>query len=343
MRIPIRSFVMPLLIAGLIAGTVPADAQVTPPTPPTPPRPTSPVRVPAPPRPPRAPRAPRAWSGDDGVARIDTTVPFSQNGMVELSLVAGTMKLSTWNQNKVRVVASTSGPPSLQFDASDSHLSLEQTRNGSGGDRNNVGTATYDVTVPSGSRASLSAVSGDIDASGLRGRLEVSNVSGSVNVRDVGSGLSVEGVSGNVTVANVGGEAHVENVSGRISVTGVGGSASVETVSGGITLNGVAGSSIHATSVSGDLDFAGPVGGSARYNFETHSGRTNLRIAGNANAAIRVETFSGSVSNDYPGAVKRRTSDDDDTSSVDFIIGQGQGRLHVETFSGSVHISQGNP
>ncbi|MEO7043016.1 MAG: DUF4097 family beta strand repeat-containing protein, partial [Gemmatimonadaceae bacterium] len=142
----------------------------------------------------------------------------------------------------------------------------------------------------------------------------------------------------------VGGEAHVENVSGNISLTGVRGSASVETVSGSITLSGVAGSSIHATSVSGNLDFAGSVGGSARYNFETHSGRANLRIEGNANAAIRVETFSGSVSNDYPGAVRRRSSgDDDDTSSVDFIIGQGQGRLRVETFSGSVHISQGNP
>ena len=340
MGIRIRNFAMPLLIAGLIVGAGPVAAQATPPTPPRPP-----VPVVASPRPPRPPRAPRAWSGEDGVARIDTTVPFSaQNGTVELSLVAGTMKLSTWNQNKIRVVASTSGPPSLQFDASNSHMSLEQVRNGSRGDRSSVGSATYDVTVPAGSRATLSAVSGDIDASGLRGRAEVSTVSGSVNVRDVGSGLSVEGVSGNITVANVGGEAHVENVSGRVSVTGVGGSVSVETVSGGITLNGVEGSSIHATSVSGDLDFAGPVGGSARYNFETHSGRANLRIASNANTAIRVETFSGSVSNDYPGAVfKGQNSSDDDTSSVDIIIGQGQGRLRVETFSGSVHISKGNP
>jgi len=338
MRIRIRNFAGPLLIAGLIVGASPVAAQVTPPTPPTPP-----ASVATPPRPPRPPRAPRAWSGADGVARIDTTVPFSPNGTVELSLVAGTMKLSTWNQNKVRVVASTSGPPSLQFDASSSHLSLEQARNGSRGDRDGVGSATYNVTVPTGSRATLSAVSGSIDASGIRGRLEVSTVSGSVNVRDVGSGLSVEGVSGDITVANVVGELHVENVSGRVSATGVGGSASVETVSGAITLNRVAGSGIHATSVSGSLDFAGPAGASARYNFETHSGRTNLRIASNANTAIRVETFSGSISNDYPGAVKRRNSDDDDTSSVDYMIGQGQGRLRVETFSGSVHISQGNP
>ncbi|MFI5239675.1 MAG: DUF4097 family beta strand repeat-containing protein [Gemmatimonadales bacterium] len=322
--------------AMLVIGAAPLAAQVVPPAAP---------RPAASPRPPRPPRPPHVWSSDgDGVARIDTVVAFSPNGQIELSLVSGRMKLSTWNRDQVRVVATTSGPPSLQFDASSSHVSLEQVRNGYNNERSNVGSATYDVTVPVGARATLSAVSGDIDASGVRGRVEVSNVSGTVNVRDVGSALTVEGVSGDVTISNVGGEAHVENVSGRVSLTRVAGSASVETVSGGITLNGVRGDDIHATTVSGDIDFAGALTGSARYSFETHSGRTNLRVASNANGTISVETFNGSVSNDYPGAVRRRNSDpDDDTSSYSYVIGRGEGRLRVETFSGTVHISQGNP
>lgn len=332
-----RNFAMPLILAALTAGVAPAAAQVTPPSPPSPP-------TARPPKPPRPPRAARSWSGGDGVARIDTVVPFGANGLVELSLVSGTMKLSTWNRDQVRVVATTSGPPSLQFDATNSHVNLEQVRNGYNNDRNNIGDATYDVTVPVSARASLSAVSGDITASGVHGRVEVSNVSGTVNVRDVGSALSVEGVSGGITIANVGGDAHVENVSGRISLAGAGGSANIETVSGGITVNGVRGGDIHATTVSGDIDFAGSLNAPARYAFETHSGRTNLRLASNANGTVSVQTFSGSVSNDYPGAVRRRNSDpDDDTSSFDYVIGRGEGRLRVETFSGSVHILQGNP
>ncbi len=338
MKTRMRDAVMPVVVATMMIGVVSAEAQTTPPAPP------APVATP---RPSRPSRAPRAWLGgnDQGVARIDTVVPFSSNGTVDLSLIAGTMKLSTWDRNQVRVVASTTGQPSLQFDASNSHVSLEQassSRRSRNGD--DVGRATYEVTVPVGSHATLSAVSGSIDASGVRGPVEVSNVSGSVDVRDVGSSLSVEGVSGSITARNIGNDARVENVSGRISVAGVGGTASVETVSGSITIGGVRGDRVHATSVSGNIDFAGPVNGSGRYEFETHSGRTDLKLASNVNAAISVETFNGSVSNDYPGVTRRRNSDpDDDRTNFDYVIGRGEGRVRVQTFSGSVHISQGTP
>jgi hypothetical protein len=346
-----RDIALPVVAAALSMGMIPLGAQVTPPTPPPPPAPAVTPRTPRVPRPspaPRPPRAPRAWFGslDTGLAKIDTVVPLSANGTVELSLVAGAMKVSTWDRNQVRVVASATGVPSLQFDASSSHVTLEQVktswRGNQGGD--GIGRATYDVTVPASARASLSAVSGDINASGMRGRLEVSNVSGSVDVRDVGASLSAEGVSSRITVVNVAGDVRIENVSGRISVSGAGGSVNVETVSGPIALSGVRGERVHATSVSGGIDFAGPVTSSGRYEFETHSGRTELRLASNANAAISVETFSGSVSNDYPGAVRRRNSDpDDDRTNFDYVIGRGEGRIRAETFSGSVHISQGQP
>jgi DUF4097 and DUF4098 domain-containing protein YvlB len=186
-------------------------------------------------------------------------------------------------------------------------------------------------------------VSGSINATGLRGAVDVSNVSGSVDLRDLGSSLNVEGVSGRITVANVTSDAHVENVSGRVSVSGVGGSVTAETVSGGIGVAGVRGDRVHVTTVSGDIDFAGSVAGSGRYEFETHSGDANLKLASNTQATVSVETFSGSVSNDFPGAVRRKNSDpDDDSTNYDFVINRGGGRVRVETFSGSVHISRVN-
>ncbi|HEY5087395.1 MAG TPA: DUF4097 family beta strand repeat-containing protein [Gemmatimonadaceae bacterium] len=340
MRLRTHALALRLIIAALAIGVVPCEAQVVPPAPP------------ASPRQPRAPRSPRAWFGNSdnggagGMARIDTLVPFSANGTVELSLIAGSMKLSTWDRNQVRVVATTTGQPSLQFDASNSHVTLEQSSSGRhfGRDGDDVGSATYEVTVPAGSRATLSAVSGSIDASGLHGSVDVSNVSGAVDVRDLGSSLNVEGVSGSITAENIGNDAHIENVSGRVSLTGVGGSASAETVSGSILVAGVRGDRVHATSVSGNIDFAGPVISSGRYEFETHSGRAALKLGSNANAAISVETFSGSVTNDYAGAVRRRNFDpDDDRTNFDYVIGRGEGRVRVETFSGSVHVFQGNP
>ncbi len=338
-----RNAIVVAMVATLTISVMPLEAQVVP-TPPTPPL------APRTPRAPRPPRPPRAWFGssDQGVARIDTVVAFSSNGTVELSLIAGSMRVSTWDRNQVRVIASTSGPPSLQFDASSSHITLEQTgsgwRNNRNGDGDAVGRATYEVTVPTGAHATLSAVSGSVDVAGVRGPVEVSNVSGRVDVRDVGSSLSVEGVSGRITATNVGSDARIENVSGPISVTGVAGTVSAETVSGSIIIGNVRGDRVHATSVSGSIDFTGSVSGSGRYEFETHSGRTDLRLGSNANATVSVETFSGSVSNEYPGAVRRRNSDpDDDRTNFDYAIGRGEGRVRVDTFSGSVHISQGNP
>jgi DUF4097 and DUF4098 domain-containing protein YvlB len=336
MRIRKRDLMLAVMAAVLSLAALPLEAQRIP-TPPTPPD------SPRPPRPPRPPHPPRWSDSGDGVAKIDTVVPFSSRGTVELTLVAGTMKLSTWDRNQVRVVASTSGEPSLELDVSDSHLSLEQVRTRRNGNDDRLGRATYDVTVPVGSRASLSAVSGDITAAGIRGRLEVDNVSGNIDVRDIGSTLDVEGVSGRITIANVGGDARVENVNGRVSITGVAGSANAETVSGALSISGVQGERVHATSVSGDIDFSGAIKPSGRYEFETHSGQTNLKLASNANAEISVETFSGSVSNGYAGAVRRRNSDtDEDSTNYDYVIGRGEGRVRVETFSGNVHISQGN-
>ena len=339
-RRAVHAAAVPASVAILLAGAGTAGAQVTPPRPPAPPAPVAPSR------PPQAPRPPRSWfgSGDQGVSRIDTVVAFSPNGSVDLSLIAGSMKLSTWDRNQVRVVASTTGEPSLQFDASSTHVTLEQASPWRRGNRDRVGSATYEVTVPAGARASLSSVSGSIDASGIRGPLEVNTVSGPLDARDIGSSLSVEGVSGRISVTNVGTEARIENVSGRISVAGVGGSLTTETVSGSTRISGVKGDRVHSTSVSGDIDFTGLVNGSRLYEFETHSGRAELRLLSNSSAAVSVETFSGSVSNDYPGAVRRRNGDsDDDQTNFDYTIGHGDGRVRVQTFSGSVHISQGNP
>ncbi len=299
------------------------------------------VRAPEPPRPPRPPHI-RVNFSDAGVAKIDTLVSFSPNGSVELSLINGSIKVSTWNRNQVRVVATSTGGPLLEFDASSNHIDLEQTRGWRNRMHDNAGSATYDVTVPVGTRTTLSAVSGSIDAAGVHGPMDVSAVSARVAIRDAGTSVSIEGVSGEVTVTDVGGDLRAETVSAPISASNIAGTASAETVSGPITLNGVRGLRAQATTVSGDLDFNSAINPSGRYDFETHSGRATLRLGGNASANITVDTFSGSVSVDYPGAVRRSSGDGDDDRTYNYTIGRGGARIRVESFSGRVQVTQGN-
>lgn len=285
----------------------------------------------------------RSRTDDEGMTKIDTTIAFAPTGSVDLELISGSMRVTTWDRNEVRVVANATGDARIEFDASRSHLSMEQSRHGRWGARDGGnGTVTYQVTVPAGVRGTLGAVSGSIDVAGVRGGLEVSNVSGAVTVRDAGQSVSVDAVSGRINVANVQGDAHVESVSSGITIANVGGSLSAESVSGSIAMSGVRGARVRANSVSGQLDYTGAINPSGRYDFESHSGRVTLRLASNANALVSVNTFSGSVSSDYPGAVRRPGSDDDEGRTYGYTIGRGDARVHVETFSGTVLITQGN-
>lgn len=284
-----------------------------------------------------------AAAQDSGFTKIDTTVAFSPSGSIDLELVAGSMTVTTWDRNEVRVVASATGDARIEFDASRSHIDMEQARRGRWGSRNGGdGTVTYQVTVPAGVRGTLGAVSGSIDVAGVRGGLEVSTVSGAVTVRDAGQSVSVEAVSGRVNVANVQGDAHVESVSSAITISNVSGSLSAESVSGSIAMSGVRGARVRANTVSGRMDYAGAINPAGHYDFESHSGRVTLRLASNASAAVSVNTFSGSVSSDYPGAVRRAGSDDDDGRTFEYTLGRGDARVRIETFSGTVLITQGN-
>ncbi len=292
-------------------------------------------------RPPTPPRPPSRWSQSNGggVARIDTLVPFSANGSVELGLISGSIRVSSWNRNEVRVVASATDGATLDFDANRSHIDLGLHRNWS--DRG--GSATYDVTLPVGARVTMSAISGTINATGVHGGIDASSISGPVDVRDAGANVSIESVSGGVTAMGVAGDVKVETVSGAIQVSNVTGTVSAETVSGSTDLSNARGTRVRANSVSGGITFTGALNPAGRYEFETHSGRALLRLASGASAVITVDTYSGSVTNEYPGAVRRPESDaDDERTHYRYTIGRGDARISVETFSGRVQISQGN-
>lgn len=273
------------------------------------------------------------------MARIDTLVPFSASGSVELGLISGSINVSAWNRGQVRVVASATGNASLDFDATGSHVDLGVNQNGS----DEGGGASYDVTVPAGTRVTLNAISGSITVAGVRGGIDANSVSGSVDVRDAAANVAIESVSGNVTASGVAGDVKAETVSGRLDVSNVSGTVSAGNVSGSIYLSDTRGTRVRASSVSGGVTFAGVLNPAGRYQFETHSGRTVLKLASGASAVITVNTYSGSVANDYPGAVRRAEGDaDDERTSYRYTIGRGDARVSIDTFSGRVQISQGN-
>jgi DUF4097 and DUF4098 domain-containing protein YvlB len=263
-------------------------------------------------------------------SRIDTVVPFNRGGTVDLSLMSGRIRVTGWDRQEVKVIA-TSDNGRLRFSASPQRVSLEVDRNG--------GDVQYDVTVPRSTKLSLEAISGSITATGVGGEIEAQSVSGYVDISDATREVSAESVSGSVTVANVTGNLSAQSTSGTVSIRNATGDVEAETVSGRILLDGIRSTSVRTETVSGSVSYTGSIDPGGKYSFVSHSGSLRLNLPANLGAVFSVETYNGDIDSDFPVTMQPgqgRNSHD----RFEFTIGNGRARVSLETFSGKIIINR---
>jgi DUF4097 and DUF4098 domain-containing protein YvlB len=280
-----------------------------------------------------------------GLTRIDTTVRLDRGGAVDLSLISGKIRVTGWDRSDVKVAASIDNGV-LRFNANSSRVSLSvddsYDDDHRGRRHHNVGDATYDVSVPRGSRLILEAVSGDVTAKGSQGEIEASSVSGNVDVSDGVRSVSAEAVSGGVRVTSVNGDLRAESVSGDVRADGVSGNVEASTVSGSVRLMRIQSKDVRAESVSGDINYSGTIEPSGRYSFESHSGELRLYIPRGAGAQFTVQTFSGDLSTDFPVTVPPTNRGRRNEGRVEFTTGDGRARVTATSFSGRIVINSGS-
>jgi DUF4097 and DUF4098 domain-containing protein YvlB len=263
-------------------------------------------------------------------SRIDTVVPFSRGGTVDLSLMSGRIQVTGWDRQEVKVVASSNNGR-LRFSASQQRVSLEVDRNG--------GDVQYDVTVPRGTKLSLEAISGSITATGVGGETEAQSVSGYVDISDATKEVSAESVSGSVSVVNATGNVAAQSTSGTVTIRNATGDIEAETVSGRILLDGIRSTSVRTETVSGSVSYTGSIDAGGKYSFVTHSGVLRLNLPANLGAVFSVETYNGDIDSDFPVTMQPgqgRNSHD----RFEFTIGNGRARVSLETFSGKIIINR---
>ena len=281
----------------------------------------------------------------DGRTRIDTIVPLNSNGTVDLSLISGTIDVSAWSRNQVRIEATTQDG-SLRFTASRSRVALKvdhDDHRGRGRFRSS-GKTIYKVVVPRGTRLIMETVSGPITVKGVGGEVDAESVSGTIEIEDARA-VSLESVSGGVRARNVSGSADVESVSGHVILENVRGDVEAESVSGPIRLSGITAKAVRAGTVSGPIQFSGGVDPAGKYEFESHSGTIRLALPPDAGARLSLETFSGSFRSDFPVTVGGNSNWNDNQRhsgrSAEARIGNGNARIEAQTFSGSILIIRG--
>lgn len=230
----------------------------------------------------------------------------------------------------------------------------------------------YAIEVPSRFDAKVSCASGDVQITSIEGDAKVFGSSGDVFVQDLGGDAFVEISSGDVEIRRVSGDiwlrsssgdaiinetsgsVNLRASSGDIDATTVGGNAAIELASGDFWIRDCRGT-VRAKTVSGDGEIIDVGGG---VEAVSGSGDLNLRIIPVGEKDFVVKTSSGDVrvtfvpAEGYGFVLEVGTSSGSIEGDLDIqlekisrrvlrgVVGNGKGRVLVETASGNVRIEQ---
>ncbi|HEY2865869.1 MAG TPA: hypothetical protein VGJ02_02140 [Pyrinomonadaceae bacterium] len=198
--------------------------------------------------------------------RIEKTFPLNPNGRVSLSNVNGSITVTAWDQNEVKMVAIKTADSKerlaevdIKIDARPEYLNIEtdygdwKSRSGNGNWHNNENlTVEYQLSVP---------------------RAAVLN--------------EIETVNGSVTVADFTNMTKVSAVNGTVRATNLRGTADLSTVNGEVV-----------------ADFERLENGS-KIALETVNGTVNLVIPSDSNATLAAESLNGNIANDFGLPVRK--------------------------------------
>ena len=269
--------------------------------------------------------------------RIDTTLALAADATLDLSMVSGTIVVTAWGRPEARLVA-RAPHGHLDLSASAMRVRLEEIREKRwrrGGDDDG---GRVEVSVPRGVRIVARTTSGDLVVRGTTGDVDGSTVSGDIRLEELRGRIDVSTVSGDVVARRVDGDVEVSAVSGDVTLTVLTGSLRASTTSGTLRLEGIEARHVDASTLSGDLDFTGPLDAAGRYEFKAHSGDVVLHLAGAANARFSLETFSGDLDFDFPVTLQPTDRGARRGRRLTFSIGEGGASVLASTFSGDLQI-----
>ena len=183
-------------------------------------------------------------------------------------------------------------------------------------------------------RLYVDVASADIASSGGKGDFVFDTGSGDVEVVDHAGGLVCDTGSGDVRIDSVqGGELTFDTGSGNVTGGSIGANRLIaDTGSGDVELRGLRVDRLTADTGSGDVDLDFVVS-PADVLIDVGSGDVRIRVPDGFGASVEVDTGSGGINTGLP--IQVLEIDEDRLRGT---IGDGSGRLRIDTGSGDVRI-----
>jgi DUF4097 and DUF4098 domain-containing protein YvlB len=243
------------------------------------------------------------------------TYAITANGRIELDNINGSVHVSTWDQNQVKVDAvkyadtkERLDEAKIEIDASNNSISIrtkypDHDHTFNWGSHNNPAGVEYTLTVPRGVRLDeFKLINGSLDVTGVRGEVRASCINGKLDARDLAGRAELSTINGHL-------DARFAQLSKEdVSLNSVNGSVS-------LTLPSDAKAELEAQTVSGGInnDFGLHVN---RHQFVGSDLRGEL---GGGGTHIKVENVNGKIEIHHAqdgrtlSSPKDRNSGDDDS------------------------------
>ena len=261
--------------------------------------------------------------------QIDTTVTAERGQRLLVNAYGGDVTVRSWNRNAVRVEAATS--PRTRVEVSSTSTAVSVRTQGRHGPPTEIDLR---ISVPVWMSLSLSGVQTDATIAGTRAPISVETVEGEVKVTGGDGLISLRSVQGSISLQGARGRISVNSVNEDIRVTNTTGEVMAETVNGEIALEGVDAATVDASTVNGDISYAGPIRNGGRYSLSTHNGDITLTVAEGTSANVAVSTFNGEFESEFPVPLSGTRKG----KGFNFTLGSGSAQVTLESFQGAIQL-----
>ena len=268
---------------------------------------------------------------------VNRSMDVSDDVHVEIYNTSGSIEVAGWSQDKIEVTGTLGDSvEELIFEKDGNEVLIRvEVPNRHWGDID----ADLMIKMPEGGSLEVSAVSADVDVTGIQGEQSLESVSGDIETEGGQEDIEAASVSGDVEITgdNADGDFEAATVSGDVYMVGISGAVDVESVSGDIDVIGGSFDDAHFETVNGDQTFSAELAKGGELSMESVNGTVDIELQGTVSARIDIETFNGSIRNCF-GPKPERTSKYSPGLELSFEHGGGDGRIDVETLNGSVDI-----
>ncbi|MBS0613542.1 MAG: DUF4097 family beta strand repeat protein [Proteobacteria bacterium] len=273
-------------------------------------------------------------------AAVDQKVQADPHGTVEVNNAAGRIRCIGWEKPEIQITGELGGSDRLDVQRQGATTTIRVL--------SRLGISVYneaelEIKIPAASSLRVSAVSADVEVSGVSGDQRLQSVSGDVQTEAAKADVTLKSISGNVKVRGKREALHtiVSTVSGSSSVIDVGGELEFGTVSGDSIIDMSSLTRARLKTISGDVKMTAKLAPEARVDASSVSGDLQLRWLGVESSNIELESFSGEIDSCFGGVPVQhptygpgsswRYGPKDAPKDV-------KGDIHVKSMSGDIHL-----